>query len=170
MMASLFKVLGSEKRRQMLKLLKNGGMHISGLARALGISVPVALNHVKKLEGAGLVVRRRVGNTHLLYIPDGNPEKLSSLWMLLDEPLVLEAKKGSTLLDTLKAVPQIGIKRTAHGSYIASVDGKDGFFIYQIDGRIVDQPIDKCRLLSDAQIEIMRLIPALDRKIRIKVR
>ena len=169
-MASLFRVLGSEKRREMLKVLKRGELHISGLARELKISVPVALKHVKLLEEAGLVSRLKVGNTHIISIPEDRLEKLSSVWLLLDEPVELEAKKGAKLSDALRQVKEITIRNSKHGSYIASVDGKKGFFVYEIDGRVIDTPINKYRVTEDQEIEIKRLVPALDKKIRINVK
>jgi DNA-binding transcriptional ArsR family regulator len=169
-MSSLFKVLGSEKRRMMLKLLKRQEMHISGIARELGISVPVALKHIKKLEDAGLVVRRRVGNTHLIKIPEDRMERLSSIWKLLDEPLVLEARKGASLADVLGTMPEIDIKNTKQGCYINAVDGREGYFVYEVDGRLTDKPINRYKVAGDMELEIKRLLPALDKKIRIKVK
>jgi DNA-binding transcriptional ArsR family regulator len=169
-MSSLFKVLGSEKRREMLKLLKKREMHVSGIARELGISVPVALKHVKKLEDACLVVRRRIGNTHMIKIRVDQAARLSGVWMLLDESLVLETKSGTRLSDVLRTVPEIDVRNTGKGSYINAVDGVEGFFVYEINGRLVDKPINKCRIDRDSELEIKRLLPALDKKIRIKVK
>jgi DNA-binding transcriptional ArsR family regulator len=168
-MASLFKVLGNERRRDMLKILRKQEMHISGLARELKISVPVTLKHVKVLEESGLVVRNKVGNTHIINIPDEGVEKLNSVWMLLDEPIALEIEEGTLLSDALKKMKEMVIKTTSHGSYIYSVDGRKGFFVYEVNGKLVDTPINKYRLSEDAEIEIKRLVPALDKKIRIKV-
>jgi len=168
-MASLFKVLGNEKRRDMLKILRKQETHISGLARELKISVPVAQKHVKLLEESGLVVRNKVGNTHIISIPEDQLEKLSSVWMLLDEPIVLEIKEGTLLSDALKKMKEIEIRNTNQGSYIYSVDGKKGFFVYEVNGKLVDTPINKYKLSEDAEIEIKRLVPALDKKIRIRV-
>lgn len=169
-MASLFKTLGNEKRRMILKLLRNRQMHITGVAEEIGVSVPVALKHVKKLEESGLVSRTKVGNMHLLCIPDGRMGLLDAIWSLIDEPLVLEAKKGERLSDVLSRMPQVAIKRASRGSYIESVDGKGGYYIYEIDGELSNRPIDACRVLADTEIEIKRLVPALGKKIRIKVK
>ncbi|MBN2251328.1 MAG: winged helix-turn-helix transcriptional regulator [Candidatus Altiarchaeota archaeon] len=167
-MASMFKTLGSEKRRKILKLLKDRSMHISGIARELDISVPVALRHVKKLEEAGLVTRTKLGNTHLISIPEDRMTSLDVIWTLLDEPLVLQAKKGTRLLDILSTLPGIEIRSTPHGSYIHSVDGRRGYFVYEINGKLSNRSIDACRISRDSDLEIKRLIPALDKKIRIR--
>ena len=64
----LFKALSSKTRREMLKLLMKTDYHVSGLAKALGISVPVAAKHVKILEDAELVTRKTFGKTHVLAV------------------------------------------------------------------------------------------------------
>ncbi len=169
-MTSLFRVLGNENRRTMLKLLKKQEMHVSGIARELGISVPVALKHIKKLEEAGLVTRRKVGNTHMIRITNDRAERLSGIWMLLDELLVLETKKGTRLSDILKTLPEIDIRQTSNGSYINAVDGREGYFIYEIDGKMSDKPINKYRINGDLELGIKQLLPALDKRIRIRVK
>jgi len=42
--AELFRAIGSKTRVKMLKLLLRKNYHITGLAREIGISVPVAAN------------------------------------------------------------------------------------------------------------------------------
>ena len=169
-MSSLFKILGSEKRRDILKLLRNREMHISAIAKELGISVPVTLKHIKQLESADLITRTKVGNAHLIKIPADRLNLLDGIWSLLYEPMVLETKKGSSLLDLLKNLPEIGIKKTPQGCYINSVDGREGYFVYEINGKVSDAPIDQFKISGDIDLEIKRLIPALDKKIRINVK
>ena len=169
-MISLFKVLGNEKRKMIIKLLKRQDMHISGIARELNISVPAALKHIKKLEDADLVLRTKVGNTHLIKIKEEGMEKLNLIWGLFDEPLVLEITKGTNLSDALKVMPEVGIKKTNKGCFINSVDGKKGYFVYEIDGNLIDKPIDRYKISEDIELEIKRLLPALDKKIRIRVK
>lgn len=169
-MTTLFKILGSEKRRDILKLLRSREMHITAIAKEVGISVPVALKHVKQLESAGLVTRTKVGNAHLIKIPADRMNLLDGIWSLLYEPMILETKKGSSLLDLLRKLPEIGIKSTPQGSYINSVDGREGYFVYEINGKLSDEPIDQCKISVDMDLEIKRLIPALDKKIKIKVK
>lgn len=169
-MTSLFKVLGNEKRRMIIKLLKRQDMHISGIARELGISVPAALKHIKKLEDADLVIRNKVGNTHLIKIKEGGMEKLDGIWGLLDEPLILEIPKGTNLSDVLKVMPEVEIKKTKKGCFINSIDGKRGYFVYEINGDLIDKPINRYRIREDIELQIKRLLPALDKKIRIRVK
>jgi len=62
----LFKALSSKTRLKMLKLLTKQNYHVSGLAKVLEISVPVAAKHVRILEDAGLVHSKTFGRTHVL--------------------------------------------------------------------------------------------------------
>ena len=62
----MFKLLGNETRRNMLKVLMKGNFHISAIARELNVPVPVVFKHLRKLETAGPIERERVGNIHRL--------------------------------------------------------------------------------------------------------
>jgi len=69
----------------------------------------------------------------------------------------------------LKTIPEIDIKKTSRGEYINAIDGKEGYFVYEINGELMDKPINGCEITKNAEIEIKRLIPAYDKKIRISV-
>ena len=56
---NLFKVISSNTRLSILESLNKGDKHISALAREIGISVPVAAKHIKILEKAKLIDRKR---------------------------------------------------------------------------------------------------------------
>jgi hypothetical protein len=83
--------------------------------------------------------------------------------------LILKTKKGTTLSDILKTIPGIDIKKTSRGEYIHAIDGKEGYFVYEINGELVDRPINACEITKNSEVEIKRLIPAYDKKIRIDV-
>ena len=51
----IFRALSSSTRISILKKLMNKEMHLSGLARELGISVPVTSRHIKILEEVRLI-------------------------------------------------------------------------------------------------------------------
>ncbi len=62
----LFAALDNRHRRAMVELLALQPASISGLARARGLSLPAMDKHVRILEGAGLVRRRKTGRTTFL--------------------------------------------------------------------------------------------------------
>ena len=63
----IFRALSSSTRIKILKKLINREMHLSGLARELGISVPVTSRHIKILEEVKLINKRIFGNIYLFY-------------------------------------------------------------------------------------------------------
>jgi predicted transcriptional regulator len=64
----MFKTLSSETRRKILSILTRGELHISGIAKEIGISVPGVVRHCKILEKEGLIKRRKFGRAHVLSI------------------------------------------------------------------------------------------------------
>ena len=61
---TVFHALADPTRRGMLANLALGERSIGALAEPLAMSFAGASKHVKVLEGAGLVARRKVGRTH----------------------------------------------------------------------------------------------------------
>lgn len=168
-MSDLIKALNSKTRRQILKLLSKKEMHISGLARELEVSVPVALKHVRILEDAGLVARKKVGNTHFVSILEEAVNRLEGIWWMIDSSSIVEVRKGATMLDALKLIPGIHVKKTKNGYFIDSVDDREGYYIYEVNGRLIDKAIDEYLIENDSVVELKRLIPVLGKKIRIIV-
>ena len=143
-------------------------MHISALAKELDISVPVALNHVRVLEEAGFVGRKRLGNTHLVSINDDALPKIKSVYGLFERPFAVEAKKGTALIDALKKVVRLSVKKTSDGDFISSVDGKRGFYIYEVNGRLSEKPVDRFLVKENIEVEFKRLVPVIGKKIVVK--
>ena len=62
----LFAALGNRHRREMVDLLGLQPYSISRLAQLRGVSLPAMNKHVRILESAGLVTRRKLGRTTFL--------------------------------------------------------------------------------------------------------
>jgi len=62
----LFAALGNRHRREMVDLLGLQPYSISRLAQLRGVSLPAMNKHVRILESAGLVTRRKFGRTTFL--------------------------------------------------------------------------------------------------------
>jgi DNA-binding transcriptional ArsR family regulator len=80
---STFHALADPTRRAMLASLALGEKSIGALAEPFAISFAGASKHVKVLEGAGLVARRKVGRTHLCSLrpePLGEAEAWLRQW------------------------------------------------------------------------------------------
>ena len=75
-----FGALADPTRRGMLASLALGEKSIGELAEPFAMSFAGASKHVKVLEDAGLVARRRRGRTHLISI-DARPLEEADRWM-----------------------------------------------------------------------------------------
>ena len=92
----LFKALSSKTRLEMLRTLAKKEMHIAGLARELNLSVPVVARHVKILETAGLIQRRKFGKTHVLR---SEIENIDNLFSAFADTCEVNVPKGSSILE-----------------------------------------------------------------------
>ena len=162
----IFKALSSKTRQKMLKLLMKAEYHVTGLAAEVGISVPVAAKHLKILEAAGLVTRRTFGKTHVL---TGNRAKLYDALDAFSEDYEVDARKGASLLDALKGVSGLGIKQVGDKEFIASIDAEEGFYIYEVNGTCPTMPINEYKLEEEGEIAIKRLVPVLQKRVKVRV-
>ncbi|AJF60611.1 MAG: helix-turn-helix domain-containing protein [Candidatus Diapherotrites archaeon] len=165
----LFKALGNQNRRSILKLLLRKEFHVSGLAKELNISVPVCLKHIRVLEGVGLVERTAIGNSHMIQLRKEALKNLDSLWPLFEKSLVLEVSEGTSMLDALKKISSLKFKKTPTGYFITSVDGKEGVYTFEVDGELPKYSADKFKIKKDIEVELKRLVPVVGKKIQIKV-
>ncbi|MHC1610328.1 MAG: ArsR family transcriptional regulator [Candidatus Methanospirareceae archaeon] len=162
----IFKALSSKTRMEMLKLLMKSDYHVSGLAKALGISVPVAAKHVRILEDAELVNRKTLGKTHLL---TANKARLYEALEPFSEDYEIEAREGTSILDALKDVAGVGIKKMGDKEFIASIDGEEGFYIYEVNGKPPNLPINEYTMEQGVEIEIKRIVPVLKKRVKVRV-
>lgn len=168
----MFKTLSSKTRREMLRILAKKELHISGLARELGISVPVAAKHCRLLEEKGLVEKRKFGRSHVLKV---NPEKIrvDKLYEALDifsESHRVEVPKGVNLLEALKKVSGIKIEKVGDKEFITSVDGEEGYYVFEVDGKLPDVPVDKFVLDKNVRIALKRLAPVKRKEMDVEVK
>jgi len=75
-----FQALSDPTRRGMLASLALGEKSIGELAGPFRMSFAGASKHVKVLEDAGLIARRKVGRTHLISI-DAKPLEEAERWL-----------------------------------------------------------------------------------------
>jgi DNA-binding transcriptional ArsR family regulator len=164
---SIFKALSSQTRIRILKTLLEKEMHVSGVAKTIGISVPVTARHVKILEESGLINKRIIGNVHLLSTNMDGFEKVFDPFIEEEE---VEIKKDETLFDALLQIPSIKIKRMGDNRFISEIDGEEGYYLYGVDGKTPDVSIDEFIPNKDVLLELNRIIPVHKRKIRVKIK
>ena len=107
MLNRTFAALADPTRRRMLEHLAQGDLCVTDLARPYSMSLPAVSKHLRGLENAGLVRRRRTGRVHSLKL-EAAPMQQASQWIgeyrkfwegsldRLDEYLKqLQAKEGN---------------------------------------------------------------------------
>jgi DNA-binding transcriptional ArsR family regulator len=164
---NLFKAVSSNTRLSILEHLNEGDKHISGLAREIGISVPVAAKHVKILEKAELIERKKVGNTHMIGI------KLNNVYSFLDhfaENRKLEVEQGTTLLEALKSVAAVEVTKIGERIKVVSTDGEEGFYVYEVDGKFSDKTVDEYVFHKDVVVEWKKLVPVTKKRLLVNIR
>ncbi len=164
---NVFVALGSDTRLKMLEILAEKEMHISELARTLGISVPVAAKHVKVLEKAELIERKIFGKSHVLF---PNKSKILTTVDCFAPTKSIEVEKGTTLLDALKNVASVDVKQKGDREMIVSTDGEEGFYLYEINGELGKTAVRKYALEDDVTVEWKKLEPVTKIKLDIRVK
>lgn len=151
----------------MLKILLNEEIHTAGLAKKLGISSAAATKHIKILEGAGLIERRELGRMHLL---KAKPEKIFDHIDEMFEPTSINVEEGASVLDALRKVTGISVNQVGDNEYLLAVDGQKGYFVYEVNGELVDVPMNQFKLHEDKKISLKELVPITRKNLDIKVK
>ena len=97
--------LADPTRRAILYRLTGGEARVTDLARPFAISLNAVSKHIRLLERAGLVRRRRVGREHLLSL---NPEPLESAATWMAEQQALWSARLAALDALLRAEDAAG--------------------------------------------------------------
>jgi len=75
-----FAALADPTRRRILRQLSHGDRCVTDLARGYSMSLPAVSKHLRVLERAGLVRRRRRGRVHQMKL-DVTPMKQAAQWI-----------------------------------------------------------------------------------------
>ncbi len=163
----LFSALGSESRLKMLERLTEGEMHISELARELGISVPVAAKHANILEAAELIYRKVYGKTHVLQL---NNRNIFNALDIFAPAKTVEIEKGGTLLEALKKAAVVEVRNLRGQENIVSTNGEEGFFVYEVDGVFSEKNVSDFTFDEDSTVMWKKLQPVTFLKVKVKVK
>ncbi len=162
----LFRTLGSPTRREILRILLHREAHISGLAKELGLSVPVVAKHCRMLEELGLVERRKFGSTHVLRA------KFNAIYENFDgfsETVSVSVAPGTPLLEALKrAGADVTLRRD--GEYVVSIDGDPGLYLYEVDGQQPPVTVDKFIPEGKVRVVLKKLVTVKRKEIVVDVR
>lgn len=163
----MFSAISSQMRQRILQLLAEDDMHISALARELGISVPVASKHIKVLEDADLIDRKIYGKTHVFSLKKKNFTGAFDSFAPIKK---LEVEKGTTLMEAFKSVSVVEVKNIDGKDFIVAADGEEGFYLYEVNGKLIDKRAEDFILEEDAVVEWKRLEPVTKKKLIVSVK
>jgi DNA-binding transcriptional ArsR family regulator len=162
----LFKALSSTTRLKMLRILTKKEMHIAGLARELDLSTPVVARHVKILETVNLIQRKKFGKTHVL---KSKIENMDNLLNSLVDTCEVNVPKGASILETLKKVSGVEVKEVRDKEFVISIDGEQGFYMYEVNGKPPDTTVEDFKIEKDSIIDWKKLIPVTRKRIFVKI-
>ena len=92
--------LADPTRRALLRRLSRGEARVTELARPFDISLNAGSKHIRRLERAGLVRRRRSGREHILSL---NPEPLDEAVAWMERQRALWTARLDALDELLRA-------------------------------------------------------------------
>src|SRR5436309_2010500 len=118
-----FAALADPTRRRILAHLARGDTCVTHLARPYSMSLPAVSKHLRVLEKAGLLRRRRYGRVHEIQL-DAKPLKQAAQWVVARIDLLSREKELTRQRDALSAarrkLPMVRIDK----EYV--FDGPDG--------------------------------------------
>lgn len=110
----VFVALADETRRAILARLSSGEARVTEVAAPFDISLNSVSKHIRILERAGLVARRRSGRDHYLSL-EPQPLASASNWLLSRQRSWTDRlQRLAALLDEEDATPSQPTKRAIH--------------------------------------------------------
>ncbi len=82
----------------------------------------------------------------------------------------VELPKGSNVLDALRRVSGVEIKRAGDKEFVTSVDGEEGYYIFEVDGQLPNKSMDEFVLKGDAELKLKKLVPVKKKEIKIRMK
>lgn len=164
---NLFKALSCETRIKIMKILLQKEIHLSELAKEIGISIPVTLRHVNILIECNLIKKRVIGNVHLL---SANMEVLDKILEPFIQESTVEINKNDNLFNALQQLPGVKVKKVGDNQFITSINGEEGYYIYEVDGTSPKISINKYKTNKDVTLNLKKLVVIDKKKIKVRIR
>lgn len=168
-MSDWLTLIANPTRRRMLAILAQRSLHIAGLGRDVGVSAPVALRHVRRLEEAGLVERAMLGNQHVISLAPDAEQRLGGVWSLIAERPSVTVPAGTPLADALADLEGVRFAASGLGTMVVEVDGVQGDYVYEVDGQLPQDSLDRFTVDAEVTVRIKRLVPSIAREVRVRI-
>lgn len=98
---------------------------------------------------------------------------MNNVYSFLDrfaENRKLEVEEGTSLLEALKSVAAVEVKKMGDRIKVVSTDGEEGFYIYEVDGKLSDKTVDEYEFYEDAIVEWKKLIPVTKKRLFVNIK
>ena len=69
-----------------------------------------------------------------------------------------------------RQVSGVGIKKIGEKEFIVSINGEEGFYIYEVDGSAPNKPVNEFKMEKNGEVAIKRLVPVLKKRVRVHVK
>ena len=99
--------------------------------------------------------------------------KLNNVYSFLDrfaENRKLEVEEGTSLLEALKSVAAVEVRKMGDRVKVVSTDGEEGFYVYEVDGKFSDKTVEEYTFYEDAIVEWKKLIPVTKKRLLVNIR
>jgi len=100
-------------------------------------------------------------------------EKIKNLETVLEpfiEESIVEIYKEKSIFEALKQIPGVEVKKFGKHQYIKSIDGDDGYYIYEVDGKLPKKPIEEYTIDKNVTLDLKKLISIKRKKIKINIK
>jgi len=86
------------------------------------------------------------------------------------ESVQVEINKDDCLDIALRQLPFVALKKHGKDEFIYSVDGKKGYFLYEVEGKNPDVPVNKYKPTHDVTVILSKLVSINQKKIFVKIK
>jgi hypothetical protein len=64
----------------------------------------------------------------------------------------------------------VEIKKMGNRVKVVSTDGEEGFYIYEVDGKLSDKTVDEYEFYEDAVVEWKKLVPVTKKRLLVNIK
>jgi hypothetical protein len=111
----------------------------------------------------GLVEKREFGRSHVLR---AKTERLYQVSDAFADSAEVIHPQGRTILDALKRTCVVDTRRIGGREYLLSIDGQEGFYLYEVDEQLGDVAMNQYKLSKNTELRLKKLIPVTETMLR----
>jgi len=67
-------------------------------------------------------------------------------------------------------VANVQVERVGARGFVVSIDGEEGYYIYEVNGRLPDVPMHEFTLSEDVTVELKKIVNVPKKRMKIRVK